>query len=162
MLIAALIIVFIILILLPFLLAALHNRITKAALTIRYINYFIFIDVFIWGCLFTGVRTLIHGEGIAVDIGWNYSPIFVQYSIAVIALGLPGLFAPFADNKFKAAVCLSYGTFVLLSSISHIYEIGIHAIANVAGIWILISYYMITAIILLFMTYFSYFSVKQT
>lgn len=136
-------------IILPLFLAMVINQVSEGNRLFRYVDFFMFFNIILMGLILVGVRKLFHEQALAESLGWTYSPMFVQYTIMVIAASLPAIPAFFLGRQFKAAVCMSYGLYLLLIGLYHWTMLVTGLIQQKGYMSVLIGYDLITALILL-------------
>ena len=143
-----LVIVCSVLLILPFILGYIQCGFRKGMhVTIAYYRYFVFINV-ILSAVFVASRIFIEGPEAAAVSGWTYSPIFHLYSIALTSIALMGLFTLFKDDRIILASAMCWSYFLVLSSISHLYQIEMHQIKDVRIILVHVVYNFLVTLIL--------------
>lgn len=138
-----------VMLLLPFLLGYIQRGSgDKSQATITYYRYFVFINV-ILSAIFVAGRLFFMGPEAAAVSGWTYSPIFHLYGIAVISMALLGLFTVFKRDRLMLASAMCWSYFLVLSSVSHLYQVYAHQIKNVDTIYVHVIYNAIVVLILM-------------
>lgn len=141
-------IVCLILLCLPFILAYIHTIINKKMKSvITYYRYFMTFNMIISG-LFVTVRMFFDGPHAASLSGWSYSPIYHLYAIAILSMVILGLLTIYNKRIIMLAPAMCWSVFLVLSSISHIYQIYYHQIKIVPVIFIHIAYNLLVSLIL--------------
>ncbi len=138
-----------VLLVLPFLLGYIQRGSRKGiSVTITYFRYFVFINV-IFSALFVAGRMFFVGPEAAAISGWTYSPIFHLYGIAVASMALMGLFTLFKRDRIMLASAICWTYFLVLSSISHLYQVYTHQIKDVNIILVHVGFNVLVVLILL-------------
>lgn len=137
-------------IVLPFLLAYVHTSINKTiAFTLLSYRYFIIVNIVLAG-LFVAGRMFLDGQTAAQVSGWSYSPVFHLYGIAILSIAIAALITVFCKSNAKLVPALIWTIFVVLSSVSHIYNLTRHMIEDSHIIVLHIIYNSVVAIALIF------------
>ena len=139
----------IVLLLLPFVLGYIQRGSKKGIhVVVTYYRYFVFINV-ILSAIFVSSRMFFYGPEAAAISGWTYSPIFHLYGIALLSMALMGLFTVFKDGRIMLAPAMCWSYFLVLSSISHVYQVYVHAIKDVSIILVHVGYNILVVLVLL-------------
>jgi hypothetical protein len=129
-----------VLMVLPFVLGYIQRGVSKEmATTITYYRYFVCINV-IFSALFVAVRMFLQGPQAAASSGWAYSPVFHLYGVALLSVALMSCFTLFKQERIMVAPAMCWSFFLVLSSITHIYQIMAHDIKGIGIIWVHIIY----------------------
>lgn len=139
---------------LPFCFAAVHNKINKQNLPFIRLafTYFLLFNVFL-KALPVAIAAVFHGQEMAIENGWCFSPMYAQYGIAIGSMGLMGLVALFIRGTFRLAVGTTFGLFLLLSALTHIVQVA-HGFEFVTpDIVTLITSNLMTAILLFYFSF---------
>jgi len=137
-----------VLIILPFLLGYIHAGSKKGfQSTVLYYRYFVFINV-VFSALFVAGRMFLAGPEAAAISGWAYSPVFQLYGIALLSMALMGLFTVLKQERIMLAPAICWSIFLMLSSISHLYQVYFHAIKDVNIILVHVTYNIVVSGIL--------------
>ena len=117
-------------------------------LVLVYFRYFAFINV-ILSAVFVASRIFIEGPEAAAVSGWTFSPIFHLYSIALLSIALMGLFTLFKNDRIMLASAMCWCYFLVLSSVSHLYQVEMHQIKDVRIILVHVGYNVLVTLVLL-------------
>lgn len=111
----------IVMIVLPFLLAAIFGRKTRTYLDRLFIA-FLFIGVGFQG-FSAGLQQMFDGEVIAAYLNWEFSPFVRELGAMNMAFGILGLVAPFASRGWQVATALGYGFFLSVAAYGHVEDL---------------------------------------
>jgi len=137
------------LLLLPFILGYIHTGINKRVQPVLiYYRYFMTLNMIIAG-LFVTSRLFIQGEQAAQISGWAYSPIFHLYALAVLSMVIMGFMTVYSRKIIMIAPAICWSVFLILSTISYIYQLTQHLIADVNIISVHIVYSLLVSLIML-------------
>jgi len=145
------------LLILPFLLSYIHTSFNKKvpAQLLTY-RYFMTFNMILAGVFVAG-RMFLAGHQAAAITGWNYSPIFHLYGIAVLSMALMGAITVYSRKIIMLSPAICWSFFLILSTISHLYQLTYHQIADVNIIYVHIIYnVLVTAIMLRYVYLFNH------
>lgn len=149
------IIIHLVYLILPLLLAYLHFRVKKqhdgANCWELTHQYFMFFNVVLKGFPIA-IGMIFFGKESAEFNGWAYSPLFIEYGIAVFSLACLGIFALFIKGSFRSAASLGFAIFLLLAAISHLLQLGQGDGGHLPNINALITFDFISAALLIFLS----------
>jgi len=138
----------IVLISLPFVLGYIHAGSKQGfQSTVLYYRYFVFFNM-VFSAIFVAGRMFMVGPEAAAISGWAYSPVFHLYGVALLSMALMGLFTVFKPDRIMLAPAMCWSIFLILSSISHLYQIYSHAIKDVNIILLHVTYNIVVTGIL--------------
>jgi len=138
-----------VLVILPFLLGYIHTGSKSGFHVTRiYYRYFAFINIVV-SAFFVAGRMFLVGPKAAAISGWAYSPVFHLYGIALLSIGLMGLWALFKQDRMMIVPAVCWSIFLVLSSVSHLYQVDMHQIKDVSIILVHVAYNLAVAIVLM-------------
>ena len=142
-----------VLVVLPFLLSALHNgwRKPEEPTLVAY-RYFATFNMLLAG-IFVGGRMFLNGPQAAIISGWAYSPMFHLYGIALFSMSIMAFFTLYRRNAIMLAPAICWSVFLLLSTVSHVVELEHHEIGAVNIIYVHIIYNLVVSGVLLYYIY---------
>lgn len=112
-------------------------------------SYFIAINV-VLKALFLGVLRIFWGSFSANFEHFSYSPIFSEYGVLMISIGIFGFIALFSRSIFRIAPSILFGVFLLLASVTHWFQLESHILLAKSSHYLLIIFDILTAIVLFY------------
>jgi hypothetical protein len=138
----------------PFFFAVIHSAFyhrSKAKYRFLWLSssYFIVINV-VLKSLFLGVVRIFWGSFSANFEHFSYSPIFSEYGVLMLSIGIFGFMALFSRSIFRIAPSILFGVFLLLASVTHWFQLEAHIILAKSSHYLLIIFDILTAIVLFY------------
>ncbi len=138
----------------PFFFAVIHNEFynrSKAKCRFLWLSssYFIAINV-VSKALFLGVVRIFWGRFSASFEHFSYSPIFSEYGVLMVSIGIFGFMALFSRSIFRIAPSVLFGVFLLLASVTHWFQLESHILLAQSRHYLLIIFDLLTAIVLFY------------
>lgn len=138
-----------ILLILPFILGAIHIQMTKHVNpVVVYYRYFLFFNLVLAGG-FVALRMLFAAHNVATQSGFMDTPMIGDFGVAILSIVLTGLFTMFVRGRLNLAGGIVWVIFLILSSLIHIYQLSYHEIKYTDLITIHIIWNVVVAVILL-------------
>lgn len=139
---------------LPFIFAVIHGVVLhRPKLRHRFLwlssSYFIAINV-AFKSLFMGVARIFWGNFSANFEHFSYSPVFTEYGVLLLSIGVFGFMALFSRSIFRIAPSVLFGVFLLLASAAHWFQLESHILLAQSRHYILVIFDLLTAIVLFY------------
>ncbi len=133
----------------PFLLAFFHARVNKKVPGILiYYRYFMSFNM-IFAALFVAVRMLLDAPSEAQLVGWDFSPMFYLYGIALLSMALMGALTVFSRHSILMAPAILWTIFLTLSILTNLVELVQHSITANNLVVVNMLYDVVTIVIML-------------
>jgi len=108
----------------PLILAPIHWQLKKRRKSIfQYIFFYLLIFCVILKALPIAATMLFQGKYVAQVNNWAYCPIYTQFGLAMLSMGIAAIIGIFFNNKMRLMSAAPFLIFLAVAAISHLFQL---------------------------------------